>query len=79
MSTIVLIVLFKTTTSPKYIYTVREKVTQTKDSVSWDLWCWHEYSNGHVSKKYIGNFKTLGTTETGNQVETSLCQKKGVL
>lgn len=64
---------------PKYVYAVRERVVTEQKFVSWDLWCWHEYANGRIDKKYIGHFQINGTSELGVNSETSLCPKKGVL
>lgn len=61
--------------SLKYFYTVRENIDQGQNSVSWDLYCWHEYSNHKTIKKFVEHNTMTGTNVIPDKVETSLCKQ----
>lgn len=73
------VALYVTEPEPKYVYAVKENIVHAETWTGYELWCNHEYSNGHIERRFIGNFKIEGTGARRGYIETDLCPIKGVV
>lgn len=71
-----LIVVIAMNPRVKTAYVVREKITTSGNSVSWQLWCWKDWDNGKTTKKYLGDQTLIGTTAVADKIELSNCRVK---
>lgn len=60
---------------PKYIYAVREKIDYQPDRQSFEVWCNHEFADGHIDRTYLYSMTLYGKNINIDRVKTSLCEQ----
>lgn len=63
---------------PKYVYPHREAIIVSDDKISWDQYCWYEYSNGYIIKKYIGRFTLQARVTDAGEFLMSQCRSSNI-
>lgn len=59
----------------KYRYAVRENITDIQGGISWEQYCWTEFSNNSVDKAYVGHYAAYGDNTDIDRVEIPGCSK----
>lgn len=60
---------------PKYIYPVRENIHNNGQVMTWDQYCWKEYANGRIVKKFLGSYRFEATITNDSKFTFSQCSK----
>lgn len=64
---------------PMYVYPVREQIVRTNEFISWDQWCWYEYDDQHVDKKYLGSYKLYANVKDDVRMSLSTCKSDNLV
>lgn len=64
--------------NPKYIYPQREGIVVTDTQESWDQYCWYEYPNGYIYKKYVGHFRLQASVSNETSFSMSQCKSDNI-
>jgi hypothetical protein len=74
----IIIVAFLARPTLKYEYAVRERISNSGSSIEWDQYCWGEYTNGHIDRRFVGHFKFNASVSNDGQFYMSQCSKNVV-
>lgn len=64
--------------NPKYVYPHREAIIISDDQISWDQYCWYEYSNGYIIKEYMGRFTLQAHVTDAGDFLMSQCRSSNI-